>query len=1216
MGLFEDIINARKKRDGGLPQNLPSGPQSTPTGTPKINVAGPQSIPDGTSKSALDPAKPTVISQGDTSKKNFLTDNIVTRTVKQALFGGVKEKAQIADLESQGVKVPFLEKFVAEGFLPFLGKTNEEQITSRQKALEKKGIDSERAADIAFYSLFANKTSKPLDPELKQKKQEAEDKLAQLSLTSKEKRTVTLQNTFQKGGEILDATTFGVGSIARKPVLSVTQKLLSKAGKVEDAVQALLKIEKNLDPKVAKTIVEQAKKLKGPEEAADFITKEISNIKKIKAPTTKEVLKKQDDDLLFKVEETIGDLEKIPVGSRKIDLDAIDELEAIRKKLASGKVLTQEERLAANELIKLKKVEVAKDVPLKQKPRELDFEPAPVTIREKFIIAAQDRLKRLNTIQKQVVEEGGKDTTTLTKARLFSGKAVEKINVVRDEFASKAKDSLISRLSKSKLDVDEFGDFLKARHAVERNAHVAKINKKLPDGGSGLTNLEANKILKATKGKGFEKFADEVYDLNKRTLDTLEEAGILSNQSRVTIEGTFDKYVPLKINKKPAAGFGGSGFSVRNSGIKRVKGSEKARVNPFVQSLVDHENAIVRSEKNKVGQEFLEFARNNPNEKLWKVDKQSFIPHFNEQGEFIMAMPRLKAADDVLEVWEKGKLFHVTIKDPELAKAMKNLGQEKAIPLLSSFNNYLRAIVTTFNPEFVISNFERDIQTALINVLGERERIKDAGQVFKNVPKAMKGIVQNLRKGDEATGEFAKLYGEFKREGAKVGWIDARDVGERAAELDRIIRLQEGRTLKDRMARKLDAVADYVEAANETVESSTRLAVYKAMKDAGKTAEEAALIARDITVDFNKKGNLGTLLNSLYLFANAGIQGSTKIFSTLYKSKLARRTTAGITAGSYGLAQLNRHINETEWDAIPDYIKDTNIVIMKPNGKTVFIRSPYGYNVFSAMGTIANDLTNQKITPAEAMKRMMIAFDSGFNPISSGSFSQFVAPTVVDPIVQVTENKNFAGNPIRPNQFPGSEKPQSQLYFSSVRNVTKDIAEKINKLTGGSSVESGKVDVSPEDLDHWIDFMGGGVGKFMTNIVETGVSFAQGEMPSVNNMPIVRKFLYENNENNGKYSVFELKERSRTKVLSETELKRLKGNIKDAVSKESMTAQEATKQLNTILNNQARLKGTKVAEEILGGEITKSEAKKMLQELSPKEAEEVVKALERLTEEQ
>ena len=43
--------------------------------------------------------------------------------------------------------------------------------------------------------------------------------------------------------------------------------------------------------------------------------------------------------------------------------------------------------------------------------------------------------------------------------------------------------------------MDEMETFLWARHAKERNAQIAKINEEMPDGGSGLTNKQADDLM-------------------------------------------------------------------------------------------------------------------------------------------------------------------------------------------------------------------------------------------------------------------------------------------------------------------------------------------------------------------------------------------------------------------------------------------------------------------------------------------------------------------------------------------------------------------------------------------------------------------------------------------------------------------------------------------------------------------------------------------------
>jgi hypothetical protein len=77
----------------------------------------------------------------------------------------------------------------------------------------------------------------------------------------------------------------------------------------------------------------------------------------------------------------------------------------------------------------------------------------------------------------------------------------------------------------------------------------------------------------------------------------------------------------------------------------------------------------------------------------------------------------------------------------------------------------------------------------------------------------------------------------------------------------------------------LRSVGKFISDANEMVESAVRLSAFIELQKEGISEKKAAEAAKNLTVDFNRKGDLGSLLNSLYLFANAGIQGSYRIFS-------------------------------------------------------------------------------------------------------------------------------------------------------------------------------------------------------------------------------------------------------------------------------------------------------------------------------------------------
>ena len=194
-------------------------------------------------------------------------------------------------------------------------------------------------------------------------------------------------------------------------------------------------------------------------------------------------------------------------------------------------------------------------------------------------------------------------------------------------------------------------------------------------------------------------------------------------------------------------------------------------------------------------------------------------------------------------------------------------------------NAYIRSIVTTFNPEFIVTNFFRDIQTALVHLGGEYEGV--AKVAAANVTKAMGGVWKNVR--GEKTAYWSKMYDELKKEGGKVGWFDMASLDEHQQKVEKAL---EG--VEDGKGGVVQAGKDFlelIEQANEAVESGIRLATYEALVKKGLSKKKAAQAAKNITVNFNKKGEWSSLFNTFYLFFNATVQGNWRIAKSIVKSK-------------------------------------------------------------------------------------------------------------------------------------------------------------------------------------------------------------------------------------------------------------------------------------------------------------------------------------------
>jgi len=762
-----------------------------------------------------------------------------------------------------------------------------------------------------------------------------------------------------------------------------------------------------------------------------------------------------------------------------------------------------------------------------------DLELDPERFRDRWQRRIQDKMNRLGHVMGKVKEirPVSDEEDAYLAAEMYIGKAREKMDKFEDEVYGK-EGSLLDRIIKAGYKLEDFGKYLHARHAKERNDHIANIRDDMPDGGSGMTNKEAARILKKHKGdKQIEAFANEFYRrVTKRALRARLNAELIDRETYDYLTNYYKNYVPLFVIKdvENRTTPTGKGLSVpQGAELKRAKGSEKERANPVFSAIHEMMGVIRRTEKNKVGLKFLDIAEEFDSE-AWSVKRQRYKPVYNKNGELEFMDPQFDLGDNVFAVRREGKLHLITINDKALARGLKNLGTEKANKYLMKANNYLRAIVTTWNPEFLITNFSRDIQTALIHVAGEHKGV--AATVLKNTPKAMRGVWKNVR-GKEAN-YWAEMYDELKKAGGKVGWFDMDTLEEHQAKVEKELqKVQDGKGNARAAAR---ALADFIESANEAVESGVRLATFEALRKKGMSAERAAQVAKNITVNFNKKGEWGTTMNSLYLFFNATIQGSARIGLSAARSKKTRAIMGGIVGMSASLGLVNFLIAPDEWEKKSEWEKDNYLIFMMPDGDDIRIRVPYGYNIFHVMGQTAADLIQGGVVEDQgienqdygaAMSRILGAASDAFSPFGDGSLFQAVSPTLLDPLVQIVENKKFHGGPIRPEAptFVVSDTPNYKQYWDKNPPswVSRAVTEGLSMITGGEKFEGikkdkegnpldhympGWFDVNPLDLDHIFGFMTGGLGKFVSRAVDTGINFAVGKPTASKDIPFIRQF--------------------------------------------------------------------------------------------------------------
>ena len=418
--------------------------------------------------------------------------------------------------------------------------------------------------------------------------------------------------------------------------------------------------------------------------------------------------------------------------------------------------------------------------------------------------------------------------------------------------------------------------------------HIAKINPDMPDGGSGMTNAEAKSILDKFSQDGktqeLESIARKAREISNLQRDIIRNEGLELDETIDAWElGNVD-YVPLKGGKETQGKGIGTGFNVKKSGTKRALGRQSKADNILAHLFEQVGTTIVRAEKAQVGRAFLKMAEENPNADLWKVHSKLPMRRSMVKGEVGQVVDHnFPQKDNVLTVTlADGNIKYVEMFDDDLARVIKNLTPNqhgKVLRTLAGATRFLSKMSTSLNPEFLVTNFLRDIQTAAVHLTGEQST-KLARQVVKSVPSAMKGIHNALR-GDK-THEWAKWYERFQKAGGQVSFMDLRGMDEWQKRL-KTISTKEGVIEKgmDRMRKLGDLIGDY----NTVVENAVRLSAFRKGIESGMTEPDAASLAKNLTVNFNRKGELGPAMNALYMFANAGVQGSARILGALKNKK-------------------------------------------------------------------------------------------------------------------------------------------------------------------------------------------------------------------------------------------------------------------------------------------------------------------------------------------
>lgn len=712
---------------------------------------------------------------------------------------------------------------------------------------------------------------------------------------------------------------------------------------------------------------------------------------------------------------------------------------------------------------------------------------------------------------KELIEKKGVKLTDESdpylKMTLFPGRVGKKVEDLKErarEITMTIEKSARESGTDLKTLKKEVSDYLYFRHAPERNVALGER-------AAGITTKEAQiglkEIEQSKTGKKAIEIANKLQKINDGTLDILKDGGVITNELYSSLRAKYKYHVPLNRIFEETEDIGqvlsGRGFDVRSTGIKAAKGSERAVDDIVVNILTNQEQAIIRAEKNIVDNATLKFVRENKD----IVGNLMKEVHPRMVGKTFKGIPIMEKTQDptILQLFENGKRVWIKFGDERLAIAFRGVGREKIPGLLkpvASFTRLYSGLATRFNPEFFLPNKIRDLQETMVYMSAQKGiGARGALKTVKGDPGSIKDVVDAFRGVDS---EGARLYKEMRDLGGTTGGMGLSTRKQIELNMSELERLATSKTRQ--VGNKL---VEYIDKWNTIFEDSTRLSVYKASLKQGLSKERAAFFAKEASINFNRMGKGGPIINSLWMFSNASLQGTAKMIGSLKNPKVLGGTVLVMGASVSAVNEWNDMADPKWRDKVSkwDRLNGLPIVLPSEDGEFRYFVIPvsWGLKPIKVMTDYAYDtISGEDVRLEEMTNDLFSSMIDAYNPAGGTDVVSALTPTILDVPVEIARNKSWSGHMIRPQSDPNA--PSDVLYFQSL-GETKigQGAIAISKFFE----ENLGVGISPADIKYGFDQYISGAGRTVAKFTNL-ISSATNEEPlPLDEYPFISRFYRE-----------------------------------------------------------------------------------------------------------
>lgn len=668
----------------------------------------------------------------------------------------------------------------------------------------------------------------------------------------------------------------------------------------------------------------------------------------------------------------------------------------------------------------------------------------------------------------------------------------------------------------------------------------------------------------------------KVNAVSKAVLSKSYECGMMSKETYDSVRDMYEFYIPLRgfdeKTSSEAYAYLTHKQSLFNAPIKKAEGRRSKADDPFANLQSMAESAIMQGNRNKlVKQKFLNFALNHPSDlvsvsDLWlqyDAVADEWKPIFpdnidindspeeveRKMNEFEDKMKQLaESAPDnykhgkdavnipyrVVEnrnlrqhqvvVKRNGRDYVITINgNPRAAQALNgqtnpdndisgSIGQ--LVHLIGDVNRTLSSLYTTLQPDFIVSNFLRDMVYSN-SMVWVKESPKYAIQYNMNFAKLpivrMVMLLDKYRRGTlDMNDEIEKMFYQFMMNGGETGFSRMADIDEHKKEIKKMLKAANEK-IPAHVVR--ECMATWIGEVGRGIEMRARFAAFVTSRNAGRTIDRSIWDAKEISVNFNKKGAgdkfLGaegqTMLGNVaagvsgagragYIFWNAALQGT---FGNFLKYAMRHPGKMGtVVASCYGLAMLVTALasaggddDDDSYYDIPEHTRRQNLIVKGPGNAWIKIPLPIEYRAVYAMGELTGSslFHNEKLEVSDVLAQM-----SQLLPVDMMEGTKALWPSSVKPMVEVSNNESWYGSPIWKDTPYNKYMPNWTKAYKSANKDLVNLSETLNEVSGGSKYRKGTIDLNPAAIEYLLKQYTGGFFT-VTNQIRNLINVGTGE---------------------------------------------------------------------------------------------------------------------------